>query len=99
MHKMGLAILAATGIAAATIGFAAPATAAPSGGSSSVQDTVNSLQDQGYHVVLNKTGAAPLSQCTVTAIRPGQDFTPFSTRNNNGVVQHTFSTVYVDVGC
>jgi|SRR5690349_10403380 hypothetical protein len=98
MHKMGLATLAATGIAAATIGFAAPATAAPSDGSA-VQDTVNSLQNQGYHVVLNKTGSAPLSQCTVTAIRPGQDFRPFSTRDNNGVVQHTFSTVYVDVGC
>ena len=97
MHKLGLTTLAATAIAVATLGLAAPANAAPAPGS--VQDTIDALQAQGYHVVLNKTGAAPLSSCTVTAIRSGQQFTPFTTRDENGVVPHTFSTVYVDIGC
>ena len=84
--------------ATATVGFAAPATAAPTA-TGSAQDTVDSLQALGCHVVLNKTGAASLDHCKVTAIRPGQEFTPFSTRDNNGVVEHSFSTVYVDVSC
>jgi hypothetical protein len=47
MKKFAFATLAASGLAAATLGLAAPAVAAPSG-TGSAQDTVNQLQANGY---------------------------------------------------
>jgi hypothetical protein len=61
--------------------------------------TPDALQAQGYHVVPNKTGADPLYQCKISSIQSGPEVRQFSTRDNNGVVQHTFSTVYVTVSC
>ena len=100
MKKLAITTLTAAGIAAATIGLAAgPASAAPSG-AGSVQDTVDSLQANGYKVILNKTGAAPLDQCTVTSIRPGQRVTQPTTRDGGSLVQHVlYTTVYVDLLC
>jgi len=99
MKKLAIITLTAAGICAATIGLAAPASAAPSG-SGSVQDTVDSLQANGYKVIINKTGAAPLDQCTVTSIRPGQKVAQPTTRDGGDVVQHVlYTTVYMDVRC
>ena len=98
MHNFGLATLTGTALAAALIGVAAPASAAPSG-NGSAQDTVDRLQSQGYQVILNKTGTAPLSQCTVVSVRPGHQFTPYTTRDASDVVVHSFSTVYVNANC
>ncbi|MGV9800529.1 hypothetical protein ACWDTP_21030 [Mycobacterium sp. NPDC003449] len=58
---------------------------------------------QGYDVVVNKVGSAPLDACTVRAIRPGQRFA----RTDSGVpgamgdlhTTVTPKTVYVDVTC
>lgn len=99
MKKLAITTLTAAGIAAATIGLAAgPASAAPSG--TAVQDTVDSLQANGYKVILNKIGAAALDQCTVTSIRPGQRVTQPTTRDGGSVVQHVlYTTVYVDLRC
>lgn len=63
--------------------------AAPTG-PSAVDDTVRTLEAEGYNVIINRTGAAPLSRCDVDAVRPGQ--APFA-----GKV--TSQTVYVDVSC
>jgi hypothetical protein len=98
MHNFGLATLVGTALAAALIGVAAPASAAPSG-NGSAQDTVGALQSKGYQVILNKTGTAPLSQCTVVSVRPGHQFAPYTTRSDNSVVVHSVSTVYVDANC
>ena len=60
-----------TALASGFVALAAVATAAPTG-PSQVDDTVRSLEAEGYNVVVNRTGDAPLSQCSVSAVRPGQ---------------------------
>lgn len=61
------------GIAASTLAISVltlvNAVAAPSG-SSDVDDTVRTLEADGYHVVVNRAGVTALSGCTVTAVRP-----------------------------
>jgi hypothetical protein len=54
-----------------------PALAAPSG-TESAQETITALQASGYKVIVNKVGAVPLAQCTVTAARPGRNATKLS---------------------
>jgi hypothetical protein len=102
MSNFAVAAGAAGGLAALTIGLAAPALAAPSG-SASAQDTVNSLEAAGYAVILNKVGHAPLEQCTVTAVRPGQEITQRVTDStdsgNRSVEKVVHKTVFVDASC
>ena len=99
MMKLAITTLAATGIAAATLALAAPAIAAPSPSGGSVQDTVNSLQAQGFKVIVNKIGSAPLDQCTVASVRPGQKVIKSSSRDGGNVVQQSYTTVYVQAQC
>ena len=90
------------GITATTIvslALAAAATAAPTG-PSEVDDTVRTLEASGYNVVINRTGAAPLSQCTVSAVRPGQTHSTTDSRGGSSInTTITSKTVYVDVTC
>src|ERR1700694_1636271 len=67
----GLTATIAGGLAAAIIGLAAPAAAAPTG-PGDAQQTISELQAQGYTVIVNRTGAVPLDQATVVAVRPGE---------------------------
>jgi hypothetical protein len=98
MKTFGFATLVAGGLTAAVLGLAAPAGAAPSG-PGSAQDTINQLQADGYHVIVNRIGAAPLDQATVVAVRPGQTYS----RTDSGSPGDSFGTtvtgktVYVDV--
>ena len=84
----------------AAVAASASAAAAPSG-PSNAQDTVNSLRAQGYSVILSRTGTAPLTQCLVHAIRPGQEVT----RSDSSGPGDTFTTVvvsksiYLDIEC
>ena len=99
MKKFGFATIAAGGLAAAILGLAAPADAAPAG-PGNAQDTVNALQAEGYHVIVNKLGSAPLDQSTVIAVRPGQTYSRDSGvagAGNDLVTTVTDKTVYVDV--
>ena len=73
MNKVTFATIAAAGLAAAAFGLTSPASAAPTD-VGSAQDTINSLQAQGYEVIVHKVGNAPLSQCSVSAIKPGHTF-------------------------
>jgi len=90
------------GALAATLGLAGTANAAPSG-PSSVDGTVSQLRSQGYQVIVNRVGTAPLDRCTISAVRPGQTFS----RTDSGapgagqdiVTTVTDRTVYVDVAC
>ena len=92
----------ASAMSAAALALAAAATAAPSGPGSGEQ-TVNQLKADGYTVIVNKLGAAPVDQCTVTAVRPGQTYS----RRDSGVpgaqediyTTVTDKTVFVDVSC
>jgi hypothetical protein len=77
-------------LGATALGLAAAATAA-STGPGDAQDTVNSLQIQGYSVQINGPAASvPLSQCTVTGIHG---------MPNSNTDPTQFTTVYVDVSC
>jgi hypothetical protein len=100
MRKFGFVATIVSGLAAAIIGLAAPAVAAPTG-PGSAQQTISELQAQGYSVIVNRVGNAPLDQATVVAVRPGQTYS----RTDSGVpgagndiyTTVTNKTVYVDV--
>jgi hypothetical protein len=99
MKTFAFATLAASGLAAATLGPAAPAVAAPSG-TGSARDTVHQLEASGYKVILNKIGGAPLDQCTVTSVRPGRQITqPVTAGGGNLTDKVLYTTVYVDAKC
>ena len=100
MKKFGIASAMISAAAAAIIGLAAPAAAAPSG-PGSAQQTINELQAQGYTVVVNRIGTAPLDQASVVAVRPGQTYSRTDTgvpgAGNDIYTTVTDKTVYVDV--
>ena len=85
--------------AAAAVVCSAPSVAAPTG-PSTVDSTVKELQAKGYNVIVNRTGAAPLSQCTVDSVRPGQTHRTADSRGGGSINTTVISeTVYVDVQC
>jgi hypothetical protein len=100
MKKFGVATTVASALAAAIIGLAAPAVAAPTG-PGKAQQTINELQAQGYTVIVNRLGTAPLDQATVVAVRPGQTYSRTDTgvpgAGNDIYTTVTDKTVYVDV--
>ena len=102
MKNLVLTTITAGALASAALGLAGTANAAPSG-PSPVDQTVSQLRSQGFHVIVNRSGSAPLDQCAVRAVRPGQTFS----RTDSGapgadddiVTTVTNETVYVDVAC
>jgi hypothetical protein len=94
--------MVATGIFSAGIACAAAANAAPSG-PVSADNVVMQLQAQGNTVVVNRTGSQPLSQCTVTGVRPGQTYTRYDSgypgAQNDPMAQVISMTVFVDAQC
>ena len=98
MKKLGFATVAASGLAAAILGLAAPAAGAPSG-PGSAQDTINELKADGYNVIVNRVGGTPLEQATVVAVRPGQTYSRTDSGNPGDSLATTVTdkTVYVDV--
>ncbi len=98
MKKIGLAIIAASGLAAAILGSAAPAWAAPAG-PGNAQETITELQADGYNVIVNRVGTTPLEQATVVAVRPGQTYSRTDSGNPGDSLATTVTskTVYVDI--
>jgi len=67
---------------------------------SQVDETVRTLEASGYNVIINRSGAAPLSQCTVSTVRPGQTYSTTDSRGGSSIhTTITSKTVYVDVTC
>jgi len=97
MKKIGATVAM---VGAALIGLAAPSVAAPTG-PGNAQQTINELQAQGYTVIVNRIGTAPLDQATVVAIRPGHTYSRTDTGapGAGGTIVTTVidKTVYVDV--
>jgi hypothetical protein len=85
-------------LGAAAVALAGVVTAAPTG-PSQVDDTVRTLQSSGYNVIVNRTGAAPLSQCTVSSVRPGVTHQTTDVRGSDIKPLIISETVYVDVAC
>lgn len=102
MKSFTLPVIAAGAIASAALGLAAGAGAAPSGAADASQ-TVSQLQARGFDVIVNKLGTAPLDQCVVSAVRPGQTFSRMDSGSPGAmddiVTTVTAMTVYVDVAC
>jgi hypothetical protein len=89
----------ATALASTAVALATTTAAAPTG-PSQVDDTVRTLEASGYNVIINRTGGAPLSQCTVNAVRPGQTHATDDSRGGGSInTTITSQTVYVDVTC
>ena len=90
--------LFAGGLIAAVIGMAAPAVAAPTG-PGNAQETIDQLKADGYNVIVNRVGTAPLDHATVVAVRPGQTFSRTDSGNPGDSLETTITdkTVYVDV--
>jgi hypothetical protein len=98
MKKYVVAALTTGALASAALGLAGTAAAAPTG--PSVDETVKTLEASGYNVIVNKTGAAPLSSCNVSAVRPGQTHSTTDSRGGGSLkTTVTSQTVYVDVIC
>ena len=94
--------ISAAALASAALVLAAVANAAPAG-PGPVDQTVSQLQADGYQVIVNKVGTAPLSNCAISAVRPGQTYS----RTDSGapgaqddlITTVTGKTAYVDVAC
>lgn len=65
MKKLAITVAGVGAMAAAAMGFATAATAATG---DRADETVNTLQTQGYNVQLNGSATSPLSSCTVTNV-------------------------------
>jgi hypothetical protein len=74
MGTVAIATIATAGLAAATIALARAVSAAPTD-VGTAQEAVNSLQAQGFRVIVHKVGSALLDQCSISAVRPGQTCT------------------------
>ena len=99
MKKYTISAVVAGAMTAAVLGLTGVATAAP-GGPAKVDDTVRTLESSGYHVIVNRSGAAPLSSCTVTSVRPGQTYSTVDSRGGGSPNETILSkTVLVDVAC
>jgi hypothetical protein len=102
MKKLLVTSITAGALAAAALGLTAAANAAPAG-PSSVDATIDQLREQGFDVVVNRTGIAPQEQCTLSEVRPGQTYS----RTDSGVpgagddlvTTVTGKTVYVEITC
>jgi hypothetical protein len=62
------ATIAATGVMLAPAGLA---TAEPTPSGNAYQ-TIGVLEDEGYNVIIDRVGNAPINQCTVTSVRNPQ---------------------------
>jgi hypothetical protein len=98
MKNFTVAATAATALSAAFIGLAAPALAAPTGGSA--DDTISRLEAQGNRVIVNRLSDAPLSEASVVGVNRGSDIRStvmdhFNDRTYQGTV--TGQVIYVDV--
>ena len=90
--------ITATALATSALTLVGAAAAAPTG-PSEVDDTVRTLEAGGYHVIINRTGAAPLSDCSVTQVRPGVTHQTTDVRGSDIAPLIISDTVYVDVAC
>ena len=97
-HYVAVSFTAAT-LTASAVALGTVANPAPSV-TSTLDQTVRTLEGQWLHVIVNRMGAAPLSQCTVSAVRPGQTHSTEDSRGDSFIITTiTSKTVYVDATC
>ncbi|WP_197380070.1 hypothetical protein [Mycolicibacterium mengxianglii] len=105
MKKIGVATTIAAVVTAGFLGLSAPAVAAPTG-TGNAQDTISSLEAQGYHVIVNRLSDTPLKDATVVSVGEGPTFQHSDTnlRNHEDYTGHGHefgpaneTTIYVTV--
>src|SRR5262245_54471437 len=89
--KFAFAALAAPVLAALAVGLAGTAEADASSGSA--LEAITQFTDEGHEVVINKTGNAPLDQCSVITSRQDRH------EHHGGPQSDEFNTVYIDALC
>jgi hypothetical protein len=89
MKRFAHLIVAAGALAGVVFGLAPAASAAPTN-VGSAQDTITRLTALGYNVAINGSKTAPLSDCIVTAVHPGDPGTAAASQ---------FTTIWVDIFC
>jgi hypothetical protein len=89
MNRFAHVIVAAGALAGVVLGLAPAASAAPTN-VGSAQDAVNRLTALGYNVAINGSKTAPLSECTVVGVHPGDPGTAAASQ---------FTTIWVDISC
>lgn len=96
--NIGFATVVASGLTAAVLGLAAPATAAASD-TGSAQDVVSSLQSEGYRVFVSNPNRIPLDVATVSSVTPGNDVKEWvrDITRDHLVLKTVAKTVNVDV--
>ena len=96
-HVITLAAVTLVSLSIATTAQAAPA------GRAAADQLVMQLQAQGNTVVVNRTGTLPLSQCTVTGVRPGHTYSRYDSgypgAQSDPMTTITSMTVYLDAQC
>jgi len=102
MKNTIITCVTATALSLGVLGSAGAAVAAP-GGPANASDTLSALQHNGYTVIVNKLGGAPLSACTVVAVRPGQTYSRTDSgvpgAGNDLITTVQSKTVYLDAQC
>lgn len=100
MKNLGFAMLTTSALTIGLASLAAPAMAAPSG-VVGAEDTISSLEAEGYDVIVNRLSDAPLAQANVVSVGRGQSFLHSVTGANNTDVKLygpvSRNTVYVSV--
>ena len=93
-----IAPIAAAGFAAAIVGLAAPAAAAPSGAGSAA-DTINALEADGNRVIVNRQSGTALSDASVVSVRVGQPIREYvwDAQGDDRVLETVGNFVFVDV--
>jgi hypothetical protein len=102
MSRLHITAVTAGVLSAAALALPGAVHAAPSG-PSTVEHTVRQLQADGYTVIVNKVGAAPIDQCTVASLRPGHTFSRVDSGSPGAQddirTTVTGKTVFIDVAC
>jgi len=98
MKNFTIATVAAAGFAAAFVGLAAPALAAPSGNGNAAS-TISELEAQGNRVIVNRQSGAPLSDATVVSVRQGNAIREYvwDVQGDDKIRQNVGHVIYVDV--
>lgn len=99
MRKYLALTVTAGAMAAAALGLAGVGQAAPTE-ATQAEGTVKALEAQGYNVILNRTGTAPLSACTVASVQPGHTYSTVDSRGGSSPSETVAArTVLVDLVC
>ena len=98
MNKLDFAAATSLALAALALAFPAGAPAAPLG-VGSAEETVNILESNGFKVILHKVGGAPLDQCTVDWVPPGEMVTRAVHGGDDMANQIVYQTGYLTANC